>query len=155
MGLWTKYKPSVAPVITLSFAISRRGFKGFGLPRYSKQIKTAQSAALPDTGAMVTACGPDLPLKMGIDSRDFIPVAQQLNSANGEGVKVLGAMLMIISGEDHNGQKISAKEMVYVINTTNTESVLLSLDLCRGLGIISTDFPTCCKFMEHKDMRST
>ena len=73
----------------------------------------------------------------GIKPEDIIPVSQ--NSISGEGIKILGAVFLRVSGYEKSGKFIEAPIMASV--TDSTSRFYLSKQAMRQLGIIGPDFP--------------
>ena len=101
---------------------------------------TITVTALADTGCQSCLAGSNLLHKLGITSTDLIPVRTKMRSANNEGIKLLGAILLMLSGSDENGQIYSTNQMTYITDCTDT--FFLSRGACVDLGIISDRFPT-------------
>ena len=76
----------------------------------------------------------------GFTDDDLIPVKRQMLAANNEGINILGAVFIRLSGKDKLGVEIEAAEMVYV--TDSTKLFYLSRHAMEQLRIISPDFPT-------------
>ena len=71
---------------------------------------------------------------------DLIPVRTKMRSANNADIKLLGAILLHLSGKDANGRTFGSKQMTYV--TDRPGMFFLSRRACADLGIISETFPT-------------
>ena len=63
-----------------------------------------------------------------------------MRSANNADIKLLGAILLHLSGKDANGRTFGSKQMTYV--TDRPGMFFLSRRACADLGIISETFPT-------------
>ena len=63
-----------------------------------------------------------------------------MRSANNEGIRLLGAILLNISGSDIHGRTYSSNQMTYI--TDSTDTFYMSRSACAVLGIISDKFPT-------------
>ena len=61
-------------------------------------------------------------------------------AANNEGIRILGAILLRISGKDSLGNTIETAEMVYV--SDSTDNFYLSRHAMEQLGIIGPEFPS-------------
>ena len=96
--------------------------------------------ALTDTGCQSCLAGSNLLQKLGLTIPDLIPVTTKMRSANNEGIKILGALLLHISASDRHGRTLSSNQMTYVMDRPGT--FFLSREACTDLGIIPKTFPT-------------
>lgn len=96
--------------------------------------------ALADTGCQSCLAGSNLLSKLGATTSDLIPVRTKMRSASNEGIRLLGAILLKLSGSDENGHSTSTNQMTYI--TDCSETFFLSRGACVDLGIISDSFPT-------------
>ena len=103
-------------------------------PRHSAIIK-----ATSDTGCQSCLAGMSTLAKLGISTKDLIPVTTQMRSADNDHIELLGAIFIELSGigEHHVYQ---SKQMVYI--SSKTEAFYLNRSACLDLGIISEEFPT-------------
>ena len=101
--------------------------------------KTAISA-LADTGCQSCLAGTNLLHKLNLTTSNLIPVKTKMRSANNEGINLLGAILLNLSGSDAQGRTFSSNQMTYITNCSDT--FFLSRSACNNLGIISETFPT-------------
>ena len=63
-----------------------------------------------------------------------------MRAASNDGINLLGAVLLKISGSDATGNWLSTNQMTYI--TECTEQFFLCKEACTELGLISTTFPT-------------
>jgi len=63
-----------------------------------------------------------------------------MNAANGQSIKILGAVVLRISGRNKAGDTQETKQFTYVTN--DTDRSFLSKSVCSDLGMISREFPT-------------
>ena len=78
--------------------------------------------------------------KLGLKQSDLIPVTLKMHAANGNGIKILGATILRISGTDDHGDNIETRQMTYI--TDCSDKLFLSREACVALGIISDSFPS-------------
>jgi len=64
----------------------------------------------------------------------------EMRGANGNSIKVLGAVILKIKGRGDTGDIKESRQLVYVTNETS--QFFVSKGACIDLGIISSDFPT-------------
>ena len=101
---------------------------------------TTSITVLADTGCQSCLAGTNLIHKLGLTTSNLIPVKTKMHSANNEGIKLLGAILLNLSGSDAQGVTLSTNQMTYITDCSDT--FFLSRDACNNLGIISDRFPT-------------
>ena len=78
---------------------------------------------------------------MGLRKNCLVPVKMSLKAVNGEGINILGATFLRVSGVDKDtNKKVETAVMAYV--TDSTDNFYLSKQTMRKLGIIARDFPS-------------
>ena len=96
--------------------------------------------AVTDTGCQSCLSGVDLLYKIGLNRSHLIPVSMKMKAANNEGINIMGALPLQISGVTPPGETIITHQLVYFSDQTNR--LFLSKQACLSLGIISEKFPT-------------
>ena len=87
---------------------------------------------------------------MGLGRKNIIPVGMTIKAANTGGLKLLGGVLVRISGKVHGGGERHTRQLAYVAE--EVDRVFLSKKASEELGIISNTFPTIGAFaMESGD----
>ena len=139
---WKKGRAQPQPTFKLSATLIMTDLSALtlGSAPIHGNTNTITVTALADTGCQSCLAGSNLLHKLGITSTDLIPVRTKMRSANNEGIKLLGAILLMLSGSDENGQIYSTNQMTYITDCTDT--FFLSRGACVDLGIISDRFPT-------------
>ena len=99
-------------------------------PKSSKRVVSV----LADTGAQMCVSGIRVALQFGIKSKDLIPCALKINSANNSGLEILGAMFVTLEREGW-----SSNQMVYVAR--GVQEFFMSKEACQDLGVVGIDFP--------------
>ena len=106
-----------------------------------------------DTGCQSCLAGSDLLNQMGLQKHNLVPVSMQMSAANNEGIKIIGALPLRITGTSPSGVKLVTRQLVYF--TPSTKRMFLSKHACTALGLISANFPTVGEAFETKDLLST
>ena len=96
-------------------------------------------SALADTGCQSCLAGTNLLHKLNLKVSDLIPVKTKMRSANNGGIRLLGAILLNLSGSDRQGRTFSSNQMTYITDCSDT--FFMSRSACANLGIISERFP--------------
>ena len=96
--------------------------------------------AVTDTGCQSCLSGVDLLYKIGLNRSHLIPVSMKMKAANNEGINIMGALPLQVSGVTPPGETIITHQLVYFSDQTNR--LFLSKQACLSLGIISEKFPT-------------
>ena len=73
----------------------------------------------------------------------------KMKAANNEGINIIGALPLRISGRSLSGSILTTRQLVYFTNRTNR--LFLSKQACLALGIISVNFPTIGEALETSD----
>ena len=104
------------------------------------QTKPIAIKVIADTACQSCMAGSNLLKKLNIKPTELIPVTTKMRSASNMDIKLLGALLLHITGTDLNGMNHSTRQMTYF--TDHTVNFYLSRSACADLGIISQNFPT-------------
>ncbi len=115
-------------------SIKREDYSHF---RFTIKTQLQQSfvSALANTGCQSCLAGPKIVKKLGLSTKDFIPVALKMHAAHNHDIRILGATTIRLSGTNNKGERTSTRQMVYV--TSNTDKLFLSRKACTDFGIIS------------------
>ena len=120
-------------------SIQREDYDHFGFPLRIPQERSFVSA-MADTGCKSCLAGLKIVKKLGLSIKDLIPVDIKMHAADNHDIRILGATILRLSGENNKGEERSTRQMVYVTN--NTDKLCLSREACIDLGIIPNTFPT-------------
>lgn len=93
-----------------------------------------------DTGCQSCLIGYKWIQRLQLDKRDLLPAKMKMNAANGQSIKILGAVVLRISGRNKAGDTQETKQFTYVTN--DSERFFLSKSACSDLGMVSCEFPT-------------
>ena len=93
-----------------------------------------------DTGCQSCLIGYKWIQRLQLNRRDLIPAKMKMNAANGQSIKILGAVVLRISGRNKAGDTQETKQFTYVTN--DSERFFLSKSACSDLSMISREFPT-------------
>ena len=63
-----------------------------------------------------------------------------MRAASNDGIKLMGAIFLKLSGSDAAGRSLISKQMTYITDCTDT--FFLCREACADLGLISLNFPT-------------
>ncbi len=110
--------------------------------RFKLSEPTRQSfvTAMVDTGSQSCLAGLQVVEKLGISTKDLIPVDLRMYAADIHNIHILGAFIMQCSGKSSKGEEKSTRQMVYVTDCSN--KLFLSWEGCVDWGIIPHTFPT-------------
>ncbi len=126
------------PYIRLQMSIKQEDYDHFGFPLQSLQNQ-AFTSAMADTGCQSCLAGFRIIKKLGLSTRDLIPVDLRMHAADNHNIHILGAAILRLSAKSGKGEERSTRQMVYVTNST--DKFFLSREACSDLGIISHNFP--------------
>ena len=71
----------------------------------SPPLKNIAINAIADTGCQSCLAGLSLVERLGLSSRDLIPVVMQMHSVDNHNIPVLGAAILRLSGVDYLGNE--------------------------------------------------
>ena len=93
-----------------------------------------------DSGCQSMLSGLRLLHMIGLDKRDLMPVTLRMKTATDGDVKIIGAVILQLSGRDGKGLLRSTRQMCYI--TDSGDKLYLNREGMLDLGIISSDFPS-------------
>ena len=120
-------------------SIQQEDYNHFGFPLKIPQ-KQSFVSAMADTGCQSCLAGLKIVRKLGLSTKDLIPVDLKMHTADNHNICILGATILRLSGKNNKGEEKSTRQMVYV--THKTDKLFLSGEACIDLGIIPNKFPT-------------
>ena len=136
---WVKKRSRPQPFMHLTVSISSEDYENLGFT-LNTRTKTATLPALADTGCQSCLAGIKVIHRLGLRRSDLIPVTMTMHAANEEGIRIIGATMLHISGTDSHGRVVTTRQMTYVTDTS--DKLFISREACIALGIISNSFPT-------------
>ena len=93
-----------------------------------------------DTGCQSCLAGLSLLSKLGLEQRHLFPVSMRMTAANNNGIDILGALVLRITGTSPSGHTVHTRQIVYF--TRSSDRLFLSRQACVALGLIPDSFPT-------------
>ena len=135
---WLRRPSKSQPFVRLSMAVQKEDYKHFGF-HLSVQPITVSVDAMADTGCQSCLVGFKLVEKLGLSSKDLIPVNMRMHSADNRDIPILGAPILRLSGENQLGDERTTRQIAYI--TYSTDKLFLSREACVDLGIIPAQFP--------------
>ena len=137
---WLRRKSKPQPYIRLQMSIRQEDCDHFGFPLRIPQ-KQSFVSAMADTGCQSCLAGLKIMKKLGLSTRDLIPVNIKMHAADNHNIRILGATILRLSGKNNKGEEWSTRQMIYVTN--DTDKLFLSREACiDDQGIIPNTFPT-------------
>lgn len=110
------------------------------MPTFTRASNIGTVSATADTGCQSCLAGVTLLPKLGLQACHLIPTKMRMTAANSNGIKILGALPLRISGISPTGDHCITHQIVYF--TDSTDRCFLSKQACMALGIIPATFPT-------------
>ena len=135
---WLRRPSKSQPFVRLSMAVQKEDYKHFGF-HLSVQPNTVSVDAMADTGCQSCLVGFKLIEKLGLSSKDLIPVNMWMHSADNRDILILGATIVRLSGGYQLGDERTTRQIAYI--TYSTDKLFLSREACVDLGIIPAQFP--------------
>ena len=82
---------------------NKHGYNSFGID-LSTSTKSINVIAMADTGCQNCLTGMKIIHKFGLKEPELIPVTFKMHAANGNGIRILGAAILRISGMNDKGK---------------------------------------------------
>ena len=100
-GRWAKVRVEDHPEVMVEIKPDLDGYEEPDLqPRPPTKHKTSKSKSLVDTGAQMVVIDVKTVYAMGLGRKHIIPVGMTIKAANTGGLKLLGGVLVRITGRD-------------------------------------------------------
>ena len=114
-GKWAKIRVEDHPEVVVDIQPDVDGYEELDLlPRPSPKHKSTSTKSLVDTGAQMVVMGIKTVYAMGLGRKNIIPVGMTIKAANTGGLKLLGGVLVRISGRDKNGIERVSRQLAYI-----------------------------------------
>ena len=84
-----------------------------------------------DTGCQSCLTGLKVIHRLGLGKSDLVPVTMKMQTANNEGIIILGAVLLRIPCHSSTGQSATTRQMTYV--TDSLDKLFLNREACIAL----------------------
>lgn len=136
---WIRRSSKPQPFINVTVQTLSKDYADLGLDDMYVHSHCVSVPAMADTGCQSCLTGLNVIHRLGLRESDLIPVTMRMHTANNDGIKILGAILLRISSTDSTGHTIKSRQMTYV--TDSSDKLFLSREACVALGIISGHFP--------------
>ena len=104
-------------------------------PKAASTKMEAKLSAMPDSGAMTCIMGRQMLHPLKINKSKLMKVTEQLVAANGDLIALDGAVFLYLTNEGK-----TTNQMVYM--SAQVLNMLLSKTACKGIGLITKEFPT-------------
>ena len=139
-GRWAKVRVEDHPEVEVHIEPDSDGYEEMNLEtRPPPNPKATETNALVDTGAQMVVMGVKTVYAMGMGKKHIMPVGMKIKAANTGGLKLLGGILVKISGHSQEGGTRVTRQLAYVAE--EVDRVFLSKKASEELGIISKTFP--------------
>ena len=128
---WLRGQSKPQPYIRLQVSTRQEDYNHL---RFTLRVLQGWSfvSAMADTGwQSCLACQ-----KLGLSTRDLIPVDIKMHAADSHDIHILGAAILRLSGKSNKGEEHTTRQMVYVID--NTDKLFLRREACVDLGSSQT-----------------
>ena len=136
---WKKAESKQQPTVELTMSINTSDYEQLELSSHPIMAVPTTVIAITDTGAQSSLMGLEMFLSCGLTADSLLPVKRKMCAANNEGINILGALFVRLSGADRHGNIIECAEMVYVSDSTSV--FYLSRSGMEQLRIIGPNFP--------------
>ena len=136
---WIRKSSKPQPFVKLMIGAFQVDYKHLGYNLYTK-TKSKCITCMADTGCQSCLAGMKAISGLGFKTKDLIPVTMRMHAANNKGIKIIGAIILRISGKDKDGSNLETRQITYV--TDSSDKFFLSRDACISLGMITDTFPT-------------
>ena len=153
-GKWAKIMVEDHPEVIVNIEPDLHGYEELHIqPRPPQKSRKTYTKSLVDTGAQMVVMGIKTVYAMGLGRKHIIPVGMTIKAANTGGLKLLGGVLVKITGKDQSGKERFTRQLAYIAE--EVDRVFLSKKASEDLGIISDCFPIIGAFAMETDAVTT
>ena len=133
-GNWVKKSAPSHPKVALVAHTSNNDYKHFGFQ--NPQVQNVLIDAIADSGAQCCVWGWKQCSEAGLTHEQLIPVRQQLNAVSSTSIRIYGAVVLRMCGQDDN----TCAAIVYI--SPDVSGFYLSNEAMKQLFIVPPDFPS-------------
>ena len=149
-GKWARIKVDDHPEVVVDIEPDIEGYEELRLDKKPPpKHKITSTKALVDTGAQMVVMGLKTVYAMGLGKKNIMPVGMTIKAANTGGLRLLGGILVRITGQGLDGVERITRQLAYVAE--EVDRVFLSKKACEELGIISRNFPIIGAYAIERD----
>ena len=133
---WIKVRPRKNPDVPVNIKLHYESYRMLGLQppsfvkKSSNRIRPASLSAIMDTGAQINVCPASLLATMNIQPDSIFPLQEKVEGASSEPIRLLGGIIVEISGKNERGETISTLQLMYVSNAV--KQVYLSREFAQN-----------------------
>lgn len=107
---WMVRKSKKQPSVNLRISVNKSDYDQLNLP--APAVKSSKIDPITDTGAQSSLMGFKVFRKCRFNESMLLPVKRKMYAANNEGIDILGAFFIRLTGRDNHGNTFEAAEMV-------------------------------------------
>ena len=116
---WVRQPSKSQPFLTLTATAHPDDYQALGFQLTNTHIKSVKLSAMADTGCQSCLASMQVIQRLGLSERDLIPVTMHMYAANNHGIKILGAVILRLSGPSRSGKILETRQVTYVTNDSN------------------------------------
>ena len=133
---WLRRPARQKPFIKVKVKVDKLACKELGVRNMNVRTQETQDIGMGDTGASVCMGGKKTMRSLGLTEANLAKCDLRLYGADNSDIDLLGAVPVIIT-DSRTGQE--TRQILYICSKA---SLLLSLEACIDLGLVSPDFPS-------------
>lgn len=136
---WIRRPSKPQPFVEVSISTMPEDYSKLGFSPLNRTSKiTVRGMA--DTGCQSCLMGLNIARKLGIKKKDLIPVTMKMQTANNDGINILGVVIIRLAGNSTEGKVIMTRQIAYI--TDQSSGFFISREACVKPRLIPPSFPT-------------
>ena len=135
---WIKKRFQPQLYINLNVKVLQEDYGALGY-KLTAMPQTSLIPAMADTGCQSCLAGVKVSHRHGLQQSDLITVTMKMHAANQNGIKIIGATVLRLSGRDSSGRLVETRQMIYV--TDESDRLFLVGKHVLILASFQTTFP--------------
>lgn len=139
--MWEKRASAPQPTILVEIQALPSDARDLGIEHtICNSTRTTTVPAVADTGCQSCLAGTSFLRQLGLNASQLIPTSMKMRAANQNAIRIVGALILRITGPTQSKQSKTTRQIVYFSHST--DKFFLSMEACRALGIIPRTFPS-------------
>ena len=117
---WVRKPSKSQPLLTLNATVHPADYQALGFTLSTNPPKPAPISVMADTGCQSCLTSLQVIQRLGLTKHDLIPVTMHMYAANNHNIKILGAVILRLTGPSKSGKTLETRQIVYVTNDSTT-----------------------------------
>ena len=110
---WVQKPSQAQPFLALTATAQPDDYRALGFKPVVSKPHTAKLTAMTDNGCQSCLTGMKVRHLLGLCESDLLPVTLPMHATNNNGIKILGAVVLRLSGQSHSGKILETSNCLH------------------------------------------